>query len=459
MLLKQNIKTITEDDLATLNSFVSTPFIMFNYDEIVYISNYCRLLFEYDNSEVFEDMNTNYFFKDDKFIDNIKNILESSDDININETYIITKKLKKVFIKLEYRLVLFNSEKYILAHLFDITEKINVQRKLAKLSMVRSLMLDISQSIVKIEDIDQIYELILNNANKALEKANIGTIFIKDNDIFKVVAHAGFSEEIVGFHLKIQDSFLYRASNGKMDTIQNIGDLMVFNNYYPIKTKLGEKEYIKSTITAPIIVNGNLYGSLNIDSVEINAFDDDDIQYMVFIKSCIEIAISNFLLYNEKIYLSKHDSLTKLYNRFYIEEKFERSKTEAINKNSNFYLVIFDIDDLKNINDKYGHSVGDRAILKVVKELNKIVDKKDTLARVGGDEFLGIFYEESEESLYNKINNVLININNNINFGNIDILCSFSFGISTFGKDGYTFKKLFKVADDKMYMLKRYRKN
>lgn len=459
MFSRQNIELITETDLAILDSFVSTPLIMFNSEKIEYINDYCRLLFECNSLNMLEPINIRNFFKDDKFIDGVRKIIENNSSFKLSKTYVKTSNFKKVFVKLDYKVVVYKSNKYILAHLFDITEKMNVQSRLMKFSMVRSLMLDISQSIVKIEDIDQIYELILNNANKALEKANIGTIFIKDNDLFKVVAHAGFSEEIVGFKLKIQDSFLYRASNGKMDTIQNIGDLMIFNNYFPIKTKLGEKEYIKSTITAPININGNLYGSLNIDSVEVNAFDDDDIQYMVFIKSCIEIAISNFLLYNEKIYLSKHDSLTKLYNRFYIEEKFEKSKIDAINNNSNFYLVIFDIDDLKNINDKYGHSVGDRTILKIVKELNKIVGKKDTLARVGGDEFLGIFYEESEESLYNKINNVLVNINNNINYGNNDIMCSFSFGISTFGKDGYTFKKLFKVADDKMYMLKRYRKN
>lgn len=458
MLCKQNHEIITETDLVILNKFVSTPLILFNCENIAYVNDECSLLFGCNNSNIQVPIKTKQFFMDDKFIDGIEKILESGESLKFTDTFIITANFKKIFIKLDYKIVLYKSSKYILAHLFDITEKLNVQSKLMKFSMVRNLMLDVSQSIIKTEDISQIYQLILNNAIRALEKAKIGTIFIKKDDIFKVVAHAGFSEEILGFQLNIQDAFLYRATDGKMDTIKNIADLMTFNSYYPIKTTLGE-EYIKSTLTAPININNTIYGMINIDSVEVNAFDDDDIQYMAFMKNCIEIAISNFLLYEERIYLANHDSLTKLYNRFYIEEKFEKCKDDAVRNNLTFYLVIFDIDNLKDINDKYGHSEGDLAILKIVDELKKMTNKNDILARVGGDEFLGIFYDENEDSILNKIENSLRDIDNKIKIDNHHISCSFSFGISTFGKDGNTFKELFKIADDRMYLLKKYRIN
>lgn len=458
MLYKQNFNTITEADLTTLNSFVSTPLIMFNCEKIEYINDYCRLLFEYSHDYT-KPVSTKNFFEDNNFIEEIKGVLENSISLKLTETYITTTNYKKLFVKLDYRVVIYNSEKYILAHLYDITSRVNDQKKLVKFSAIRSLMLEVSQSIVKIDNIEQIYQLILNNVISALEKAKIGTIFVKEDDLFKVVAHSGFTSEIMGFKLKSEDVFLYRATNGKMDTIENIGDLMTISSYVPIKTKLGEKDYIKSTISAPININGELYGTINIDSVELNAFDEDDIKYMTFIKNCIEVAISNFILYNEQIYLAKHDSLTKLYNRFYIEDRFEKCKEEAIAKEEVFYLVIFDIDNLKQINDNYGHSVGDLAILKIVNELNKITNKKDCLARVGGDEFLGIYYEKDENSLINKVHNSLNNINNMMEVDFNHIACSFSYGVSTFGKDGYTFKKLFKVADDKMYMTKKYKIN
>jgi len=88
-----------------------------------------------------------------------------------------------------------------------------------------------------------------------------------------------------------------------------------------------------------------------------------------------------------------------------------------------------------------------------------MTNKNYILARVGGDEFLGIFYDENEDFILNKIESSLRDINNKIKMDNHHISCSFSFGISTYGKDGTTFKELFKMADDRMYLLKKYRIN
>ena len=305
----------------------------------------------------------------------------------------------------------------------------------------------ISVGIVRVED--SINITIMNSM--ADEYANINS---------NVAAHVGFAEEIVDFQLKPEETFLYRATDGKMDTIANIADLLSLNsirdNYYPIKTTHGE-QYIKSCIVAPININGEVYGMVSIDSLEIDPFSDDDVKYMEFMKNSIEVAISNYLLYEERIYLANRDSLTKLYNRVYIENKFDRVKENALNENSKFYIVIFDIDNLKYINDKYGHSIGDLVITKIAKELNLLVGENDALARIGGDEFLGIFHEKDIDILFNKVKNALINVNQNTEINNVNISCSFSFGISTFGEDGQEFRELFKKADERMYIIKNHR--
>ncbi len=448
MQRKQNFELITKADLDTLNRLMSTPFILFNCEDIAYLNYSCRSLFEYD-FDLSESIDTERFFKDDKFIAEMRKIIDEEKDLRLPTTYINIRDSKKIYIRLEYKAVLYKNNKYILAQVFDITEQLYAQSKLIRSSIVRSLMLELNQSIIKIEDINQIYQLILNNAIKALEKASIGTVFVRDGNLFKVVAQVGFSNEISDFRLKINESFLYRATEGKMNSIKNIRNLDIYSGYYHIKTDQGN-ECIRSTIVAPIIINGDVYGTLNIDSVEINAFDDDDVQYMEFMKNCIEIAISNFLLYREKTHFAKHDSLTNLYNRSYIEKKFEKCKNYSLANDTFFYFVVFDIDNLKSINDKYGHSEGDKAILRISQELKKITGKHDCLARIGGDEFLGIFYEESKESLRSKIENALNTVKSEIDRLN-EVECSFSFGISTFGEDGQSFDELFKIADYKMY--------
>lgn len=459
---KRDYDIITETDLIILNKFVSAPLILFNCENIAFMNTNCSLLFGYDDFDMQKPMKTKQFFVDDKFIDEIEKIFNNDERAELSDTYIMTTNLEKIFVSLECKIVLYKSQKFIFAHLHDMTDKLAAQFKLIKASIVRDLMLDISQSIIKIEDINQVYQLILENAIKALEKAKIGTIFIKKDDVYKVVAYVGFSEEIINFQLSPQQTFLYRATNGKMDTIANITDLMslnkIYDNYHPIKTSVGE-HFIKSCITAPININGEVYGMINIDSLEVDAFDDDDIKYMEFMKNSIEIAISNFLQYEERIYLANRDSLTKLYNRVYIEEKFEKFKEEALKDNSSFYVVIFDIDNLKHINDKYGHSEGDTVILKIVEELKSLISENDILARIGGDEFLGIFHDKDVDILFNRIKNSLININKTTEINNQNISCSFSFGMSNFGEDGHEFKELFKKADERMYSIKNHREN
>lgn len=462
MFCNQKHDVITEADLLILNKFVSAPLILLNCENIAFMNYSCSLLFGYNDFDMQKSLRTKQFFVDDKFIDEVEKILNCDDNLDSVDTYIITTKLEKIFVNLECKIVIYKSQKFIFAHLNDMTEKLITQSKLIKASMVRDLMLDISQSIVKIDDINQIYNLILENAIKAFEKARIGTIFIKKNEVYKVVAYVGFSEEIVDFQLRAEETFLYRATDGKMDTIANISDLMSLNdvkhNYYPIKTTYGER-FIKSCMVAPININGEVYGMLSIDSIEVNAFDDDDVKYMEFMKNSIEVAISNFLQYEERIYLSNHDSLTKLYNRVYIEEKFDKFKEEALKNNSSFCMVIFDIDNLKHINDRYGHSEGDSVIIRISNELKKLSTENDILARIGGDEFLGIFYDTDMDTLFSRIKNSLINMSKIIVKNNHQISYSYSFGMSSFGADGQEFKELFKKADERMYSIKNHREN
>jgi diguanylate cyclase (GGDEF)-like protein len=453
MFCKQKHDIITETDLQILNKFVSAPLILLNCENIAFMNSSCSLLFGYNDFDMQKLLKTSDFFIDDKFIIELDKILNSDENIELANTYMMTARQEKIYINLEYKVVCYKSKKYIFTHLHDVTEKLIAQSKLIKASMIRDLMLDISQSIVKIKDINQIYNLILENAIKALEKARIGTIFIKKDGVYKVEAYVGFSKEIADFQLRPEETFLYRATDGKMDTIANISDLMSLNdtkhNHYSIKTIYGER-FIESCMVAPININGEVCGMLSIDSIEVNAFDDDDIKYMEFMKNSIETAISNFLQYEERTYLSNHDSLTKLYNRVYIEEIFDKFKEEALKDNSSFYMVMFDIDNLKLINDSHGHSEGDTVIIKISDELRELAGEKDVLARIGGDEFLGIFHDKDMDTLFNRIKNSIINMSSSY---------SFSFGMSSFGEDGLEFKELFKKADERMYSIKNHREN
>jgi len=92
-------------------------------------------------------------------------------------------------------------------------------------------------------------------------------------------------------------------------------------------------------------------------------------------------------------YLACHDPLTGVYNRYALEEFLSREIPRAKRYNRKIGVLMVDVDDLKVINDKFGHKAGDELLKEVAKRLRNAVRKEDLVVRYGGDEFLVILTE------------------------------------------------------------------
>jgi diguanylate cyclase (GGDEF)-like protein len=112
--------------------------------------------------------------------------------------------------------------------------------------------------------------------------------------------------------------------------------------------------------------------------------------------------------------LSILDSLTDLYNRRYFDTKIEEEARRAYRQNHNLYLAVIDVDNLKEINDKYGHLEGDK-ILKSVGDILKqcIRANVDWSFRYGGDEFCVILTQVSPEQAQMTAERILQSFNEN----------------------------------------------
>lgn len=160
-------------------------------------------------------------------------------------------------------------------------------------------------------------------------------------------------------------------------------------------------------------------------------------------------------IYNEKIKLKEEatiDSLTNTYNRRASEVKLK----ELIKNKKNFFLVLFDIDDFKHINDIYGHDIGDEVLRSISKVVKLNIRTTDFFARWGGEEFIFIFEKINIQDVFSicdKVKNSLFNFSN-------EKLPKFSasFGISNFRKDD-NFDTLFKRVDIALYEAKENGKN
>jgi diguanylate cyclase (GGDEF)-like protein len=159
----------------------------------------------------------------------------------------------------------------------------------------------------------------------------------------------------------------------------------------------------------------------------------------------------------EKIkYLADHDPLTGLINRMHFKKLLSSLIENATNTKKQFALFYIDLDGFKNINDTYGHEVGDIALKECAKRIESSLRHQDIITRIGGDEFCVIIpeivskekTEEIAQRIFKEINEALVIDNHTITFG-------ISMGIAIFPDNGQTADDLIRQADHAMYAAKR----
>jgi diguanylate cyclase (GGDEF)-like protein len=148
------------------------------------------------------------------------------------------------------------------------------------------------------------------------------------------------------------------------------------------------------------------------------------------------------------------DPLTKAYNRKALNKDLEKILEKGKDKDLDLVVAIVDLDYFKEINDKYGHLVGDFVLIKIVNIIKKILRKTDKIYRYGGDEFVIVFNRTTLsqvkpiiERIVKKIENTLLKYKDEI------INVTVSIGVAQH-KKGDTFDTLLNRADNGLYKAK-----
>lgn len=164
--------------------------------------------------------------------------------------------------------------------------------------------------------------------------------------------------------------------------------------------------------------------------------------------------------YNRKLErLAAFDSLTKLPNRRNFNQYFEKALRLFTRDNMPRSVVFFDIDNFKEINDNYGHLVGDRVLKRIATILNMQIRSSDMVSRWGGEEFLVLLNDSQLEDSVEIAQKIRISFENDIELH--DLIkggVTASFGVTTF-KEGDTIEKIVARADKALYEAKRSGKN
>ncbi|MBS1170738.1 MAG: diguanylate cyclase/phosphodiesterase with sensor(s) [Burkholderiaceae bacterium] len=156
-------------------------------------------------------------------------------------------------------------------------------------------------------------------------------------------------------------------------------------------------------------------------------------------------------------YLAKHDALTKLPNRFSLMEKLGAMMAKARLERRPLALFLLDIDYFKNVNDCYGHTVGDALLLSIVERLLKHKRESDVLARLGSDEFALLTFDAYDrESLITYAHYLLDTLCTPFQLSNgAEVYSSATIGISLFPDDAIDPVQMMRNADTAMYEAKK----
>lgn len=341
--------------------------------------------------------------------------------------------------------------------MINITELKKNEKRIDKMLKVKEAFIEINQSMIDFSNINDFFNMILEKAISIIDGADHGSILkLKENSNLEIVAYKNYNlEKVRNFSLPLKQSFIWVATKGNLKNTVIIDDVCKLNCETIDAVGRNNNWKIRSTITTPIIINEKLYGLLNIDSDKESAFLLEDLEIMEYIKVQVGIAISKHMLYEEKIYLSRYDKLTDLYNRRYFEELYSNLFRNIDKNEMPFNIVVFDINDLKFVNDNYGHITGDEYIKAFAHELKGMANSSDIVARYGGDEFIGVFFNTNTEELRHRIEDILKGLSVNPINRELSIFCSFSFGIAKFPEDDKDYNQLINIADKRMYDYKR----
>jgi diguanylate cyclase (GGDEF)-like protein/PAS domain S-box-containing protein len=165
--------------------------------------------------------------------------------------------------------------------------------------------------------------------------------------------------------------------------------------------------------------------------------------------------------YEEKLRFSAiHDHLTELPNRFLFFDRLNVALAQAQRDGHQLAVLMLDLDEFKNVNDTWGHNIGDKLLQSVADHLIRMFRRSDTIARLGGDEFVLLLPEIPHvEVAQNVAQRVVLSFNKPFVFEGLTISITASIGISIFPGDGEDADTLTRNADIAMYRAKDEGKN
>jgi len=216
----------------------------------------------------------------------------------------------------------------------------------------------------------------------------------------------------------------------------------------------------KSIIAVPLIYQKKTHGVIEIVN-RINGIPYTESDHLILqtIADFAAISLYNASLYEQLMMQVHFDPLTGLLNRARLNLEIERHAKNHPESRREFEdrvlsAILFDLNNFKNINDTYGHQIGDRVLRDTALRLKRLARDQDLVFRIGGDEFLIIIYSNTNDDAQNTIKRIDEKISPlKQELASLEIPYGFSYGVATGNPE--SFEHIIHQADLNMYKKKQ----
>jgi len=208
----------------------------------------------------------------------------------------------------------------------------------------------------------------------------------------------------------------------------------------------------------PLKIESKIIGSMILQSyTDPNLYFKKDIKLMEFVSQQIATAIERKQAEEKLKFLSLYDSLTRIPNRALFYDRMKQEIAYARRERKKFSLMFLDLDNFKEVNDKFGHDIGDRLLQGVAKRFSKLLRKTDTICRLGGDEFIILLprLAQPRENTVDVARKIFSSFSESFLIRGNQIHITTSIGIALYPDDGEEEEILIKSADKAMYLAKK----
>ncbi len=343
----------------------------------------------------------------------------------------------------------------------DITKKKQTESQLSWNWKIRAVIAEVSKRLLSPTSIEEMSTLILDHARRLTGSQTCFVGFVDPHTGTLVpAAVTADAKELLKKHPEMSEkahssSDLWGwVQKGKKPILTNVPNLD------PRYSGMPDWHFpVNQFLSAPAVMSGNLVGLIALANAD-KTYSEQDLDVVQRLAELYAIAVHRARTEDELRDLSLEDELTKLKNRRGFLTLAEQQLKIANRTMKEMYLLYADLDDLKVINDTFGHGEGDKAIVATAEVLREAFRESDIIARIGGDEFVVLAIDAQE----GKPDALTRRMKENVEAWNVrngqKFTLSLSLGIASYNpEEPCSIQRLLCVADKAMYREKSAKKS